>query len=69
MTLAIHPPTYRTVMRCGTCGTEHELRSTRERLAVETCSSCHPAYVGGTERTARGDRIARFEARRARAAA
>ena len=68
MNSAIHPTIYATLVRCTTCGTGHGLRSTREQLSVETCSSCHPAYTGAEQRITSGGQIARFEARRARAA-
>jgi large subunit ribosomal protein L31 len=60
----IHPQYFRTLVRCSNCGTEHELGSTRERLSVDICSSCHPFYTGSEQRTAKGGQIARFEARR-----
>ena len=64
MNATIHPTTYETLVRCATCGTEHDLRSTRAHLSVEVCSSCHPVYTGVDQRVTRGGQIARFEARR-----
>ncbi len=54
---------------CSTCGTVHTVRSTAERVAVDTCSSCHPAYTGVERATASGSRIDRFNRRRSLAAA
>jgi len=69
MHATIHPTTFRTLVRCATCGAEHDLRSTRERLSVDVCSHCHPFYTGSEQRVSRGGQIARFEARRRRASA
>jgi large subunit ribosomal protein L31 len=63
----IHPRSYRTLVRCSNCGSEHDLTSTRERLGVEVCSRCHPFFTGSDSRVSSGGRIARFETRRARA--
>jgi large subunit ribosomal protein L31 len=68
--LTQHPTTHVVDVVCATCGTPHTLRSTAESLSVDVCSSCHPAYTGGRERTATaGSRIERFNRRRAHAAA
>jgi large subunit ribosomal protein L31 len=69
MKLAIHPAYHSTLVRCSNCGAEHDLRSTRERLSVDICSSCHPFSTGSEQRISRGGQIARFEARRRLAAA
>jgi large subunit ribosomal protein L31 len=61
-----HPELVMTRVRCSTCGNEFSTRSTRHELAVEVCSSCHPAYTGLEQAVARGSRIERFERRRAR---
>ena len=68
MNATIHPSYHRTLVRCSNCGAEHDLRSTREHLSVDTCSNCHPVYTGAEQRVARGGQIARFERRRRRAA-
>ena len=68
MNATIHPASYRTLVRCSNCGTEHDLSATRERLAVDVCSACHPFSTGGTHGDPRGGRVARFEARRRLAA-
>jgi len=67
--LTQHPETHLVDVVCSTCGTAFTLRSTAGSLAVDVCSSCHPAYTGVQHRAARGDRIERFERRRALAAA
>jgi large subunit ribosomal protein L31 len=49
---------------CATCGKAFDVRSTADRLSVDVCSSCHPAYTGRQHAAARGDRIERFNRRR-----
>jgi len=64
-----HPETHLVKTGCSTCGTELTLRSTAASLSVDVCSSCHPAYTGVQHGAARGDRIERFNRRRALAVA
>jgi ribosomal protein L31 len=40
-------------------------RSAAEKLAVDTCSNCHPAYTGTARVVVGGDRVERFNRRRA----
>jgi large subunit ribosomal protein L31 len=67
--LTLHPETQFVHVVCSSCGTEYTLRSTATSLSVDACSSCHPAYTGTQHGVARGDRIERFNRRRALAAA
>jgi large subunit ribosomal protein L31 len=64
MKVKAHPERVVTAVRCS-CGNEFTIRSTRAELAVEVCSSCHPAYTGAERQVATGGRIERFERRRA----
>lgn len=64
-----HPHLYLVDAVCSTCGTVHTVRSAAERVSVDTCSSCHPAYTGVERATASGSRIDRFNRRRSLAAA
>ena len=64
-----HPELHLVHARCSTCGATHTFRSTAGGIAVEVCSSCHPAYTGGAQAAASGSRIERFNRRRALAAA
>ena len=41
----IHPAYKEATVVCG-CGSTFKTRSTRDRIAVEICSSCHPFYTG-----------------------
>jgi large subunit ribosomal protein L31 len=63
--LARHPETRLVDAICASCGTAFTLRSTAHALHVDVCSNCHPAYTGGKIVAARGDRIERFNRRRA----
>jgi large subunit ribosomal protein L31 len=56
-------------VRCASCGTSFEIRSTAETLSIDICSNCHPAYTGAERSVATGGRIDRFNRRRALAAA
>ena len=64
-----HPETHLVDVVCSTCGTTHTIRSTAASLSADVCSSCHPAYTGVQHGAVRGDRIERFNRRRALAAA
>jgi large subunit ribosomal protein L31 len=63
-----HPETHLVEVVCSTCGTTCTVRSTVASFSIDVCSSCHPAYTGVRHRAARGDRIERFNRRRALAA-
>lgn len=64
-----HPETHLVDAVCATCGTSFTVRSTAGALSIDVCSSCHPAYTGFQQQTVRGNRIERFNRRRALAAA
>lgn len=64
-----HPDLHVVGVTCASCGTSFTLRSSAESLSADVCSSCHPAYTGLERTAAGGSRIARFNARRALAAA
>ena len=63
-----HPQLHLVHAVCVTCATAFDIRSTADRLSVDLCSSCHPAYPGRQHAAARGDRIERFNRRRSLAA-
>ena len=56
-------------VRCSSCGTSFTTRSTATKLSIDVCSACHPAYTGREKAAASGDRIDRFNQRRALATA
>jgi large subunit ribosomal protein L31 len=60
-----HPTLHPVVARCSSCGTTFSLRSTAEAISIDVCSRCHPAYTGRERSTAGGDRVERFNRRRA----
>jgi len=64
-----HPNLHLVDVRCSSCGTSFNIRSTVEKLSVDICSNCHPAYTGRERPVAGGGRIERFNRRRALAAA
>jgi large subunit ribosomal protein L31 len=64
-----HPQSQLVKAVCATCGTAYELRSASASLSIDVCANCHPAYTGIRHTAVRGDRIDRFNRRRALAAA
>ncbi|HEY7398609.1 MAG TPA: 50S ribosomal protein L31 [Gaiellaceae bacterium] len=64
-----HPNLHLVDLRCASCGAEFAVRTTAESISIEICSKCHPAYTGRARSLASGDRVERFNRRRARAAA
>jgi large subunit ribosomal protein L31 len=64
-----HPETRLIDVVCATCGTTFMVRSTAKAMSIDVCSSCHPAYTGGSQPAVRdGSRTERFNRRRALAA-
>jgi large subunit ribosomal protein L31 len=66
--MAQHPRLHLVDVACSACGARFALRSTADSLSVDVCSNCHPAYTGARQRVLTGDRIERFNRRRALAA-
>ena len=64
-----HPHLYLVDVRCSSCGASFSTRSTATAVSVDVCSNCHPAYTGRERAATSGDRIERFNQRRALAAA
>jgi large subunit ribosomal protein L31 len=64
-----HPTLHLVDVRCSTCGAAFELTSTAEKLSIDVCSNCHPAYTGQARTVSSGSRIERFNRRRELAAA
>jgi large subunit ribosomal protein L31 len=60
-----HPELHLVDAVCASCGTTFTVSSTAEILSIDICSNCHPAYTGRQRPGARGDRIERFNRRRA----
>ena len=65
MKAGIHPEYTKTLVRCTSCGTEFETRSTAGgTISVDVCSECHPFYTGKRRIVDTGGRVQRFESRR-----
>jgi len=64
-----HPNLHLIDVRCSSCGASFSINSTAQAISVEVCSNCHPAYTGNERAVASGDRVERFNRRRALAAA
>ena len=64
----IHPEYVETTVTC-TCGNEFTTRSTVSGgdIRAEVCAACHPFYTGKQKILDTGGRVARFEARYAKA--
>ncbi len=45
MKKGIHPEYNEVTVTCG-CGNSFKTRSTKDRIAIEICSNCHPFYTG-----------------------
>lgn len=45
MKKGIHPDYKEVTVVCG-CGNTFKTRSTKDRIAIEICSNCHPFYTG-----------------------
>ena len=55
----IHPKYEETTIRCA-CGNVIETGSTRDNIAVEICSHCHPFFTGKQKLVDTAGRIERF---------
>ncbi len=56
----IHPPYKEITVTCG-CGNSFKTGSTRDRIAVEVCSACHPFYTGKEKFLDAAGRVERFQ--------
>ena len=56
----IHPDYKEALVTCG-CGNSFKTRSTRDKIAVEVCSNCHPFYTGKQKFVDAAGRIERFQ--------
>jgi large subunit ribosomal protein L31 len=67
--LTQHPNLLLIDVRCSSCGASFRINSTAQAISVDVCSNCHPAYTGRERTIAEGNRVERFNRRRALAAA
>ncbi len=57
----IHPQYYTNAKITCSCGTVFVTGATKEKLAVETCAQCHPAYTGKKKIVDSTGRVDRFK--------
>ena len=55
----IHPEYKEATITCA-CGEVIHTRSTKQRIAVEICSKCHPFYTGKQKLVDSAGRVERF---------
>lgn len=60
MKVGVHPKYQSTVIQC-VCGNAIETGSTKAKLKVEICSSCHPFYTGVQKVVDTAGRIEKFK--------
>lgn len=63
----VHPRYFRNATVTCVCGHTFTVGSTKEHIAVEICSACHPFYTGGEKLIDTAGRVEKFKARRAAA--
>jgi large subunit ribosomal protein L31 len=56
----IHPKYFTAKVSCG-CGASFETGSTREKIAVEICSVCHPFFTGSQKFVDTAGRVEKFQ--------
>ena len=64
----IHPTYYEKAKVTCACGASFIVGSTKEKLAVEICSACHPFYTGLDKIMDTAGRVEKFKTRKAKAA-
>ena len=55
----IHPEYPEVTITCA-CGASYATRSTRKKISVEICSSCHPFFTGKQKLIDTAGRVERF---------
>ncbi|MDP3770203.1 MAG: 50S ribosomal protein L31 [bacterium] len=61
----IHPTYYKATVSCA-CGNTFTVGSTKEKLDIEICSSCHPFYTGTSKMVDTAGRVEKFKQRLAK---
>ncbi len=61
----IHPAYHEAKVQCA-CGNKFTVGSTKEKLDVEICAACHPAYTGRSRLTSTAGRVEKFKQRLAK---
>lgn len=62
----IHPKYHTNADVTCACGNTFQVGSTREKINVEICSSCHPFYTGNEKIIDTAGRVEKFKARQAK---
>lgn len=62
MKSGIHPTYKMTTINCA-CGASYEVGSTKEKIRVEVCASCHPLFTGQQKIVDAAGRVERFKRR------
>ncbi|MDP2910502.1 MAG: 50S ribosomal protein L31 [bacterium] len=62
----IHPKYYEKAQVVCACGNTFTIGSTKERIEVEICSSCHPFYSGKEKIIDTMGRVEKFKKRMAK---
>ena len=65
MKKGIHPIYYQAKVDCA-CGNIFTVGSTKEKLEIEICSSCHPFYTGTSKLVDTAGRVEKFKQRLAK---
>lgn len=66
MKTKIHPKYHKTKIECA-CGATFSVGATKEKMAVEICSNCHPFYTGKEKLVDAAGRVEKFKSRAAKA--
>ena len=61
----IHPVFFPQASINCACGAKYNFGSTKEKISVEICASCHPFYTGNDKVLDTAGRVEKFKARRA----
>jgi large subunit ribosomal protein L31 len=56
----LHPDYIESVIKCA-CGNEIKTRSTKDQIAVEICSQCHPFFTGKQKLVDTAGRVEKFK--------
>jgi len=63
MKSGIHPKYTVKIVKCSTCGKEHEVGTTASNIRIDTCSNCHPFYTGQQKFIQAAGRVEKFNKR------
>lgn len=65
MKVAIHPTYHDKATFTCACGMVFTMGSTKEKIAIEICSNCHPFYTGNEKILDTAGRVEKFKTRQA----